>query len=62
MSDPGIIRNRLKCTGAFRNARAYLQFKENLGWFSEYLWAFGVATIVRPRITDTGQFVATTGE
>jgi len=63
MTDPGIIRNRLKCAGAVRNARAYLQLKEELGSFSDYLWAFvGGQPIVRPRITATDQFLATTPE
>jgi DNA-3-methyladenine glycosylase I len=40
LSDPGIIRNRLKCEGAVRNARAHLQVIDETGSFSDYLWDF----------------------
>jgi DNA-3-methyladenine glycosylase I len=50
MADPGIIRNRLKCNGAVRNARAYLALQDELGSFSNYLWGFvGGETLVRDR-------------
>lgn len=47
MSDPGIIRNRLKIDAIIRNAGVYLQICEEHGSFAEYLWsfAFGVPTI-----------------
>jgi DNA-3-methyladenine glycosylase I len=55
MADPGIIRNRLKVTGAIRNARAFLQLRDELGSFSDYLWSFvGGETIVR-RFTDPAE-------
>jgi DNA-3-methyladenine glycosylase I len=61
MGDPGIIRNRLKCTGAVRNAHAYLELKAELGSFSDYLWSFvGNTTITRPRIASIDQGLSTT--
>ncbi|OME69981.1 DNA-3-methyladenine glycosylase [Paenibacillus odorifer] len=47
MSDPGIIRNRLKIDAIIRNAGVYLQICEEYGSFAEYLWSFvgGVPTI-----------------
>jgi DNA-3-methyladenine glycosylase I len=51
LADPGIVRNRLKVNGAVKNARAYLQLKDEEGSFSDYLWSFvGSDTIVmRPK-------------
>jgi DNA-3-methyladenine glycosylase I len=40
MSDPGIIRNRLKIDAAIGNARAFLAIVDEHGSFSEYLWNF----------------------
>lgn len=40
LSDPGIVRNRLKVASAIRNARAFLTLKEERGAFSDYLWGF----------------------
>ena len=40
LQDPGIVRNRLKIEAAIGNARGYLQILEELGSFSDYLWAF----------------------
>jgi DNA-3-methyladenine glycosylase I len=39
LADPGIVRNRLKIRSAIRNARAYLELRDELGSFSEYLWS-----------------------
>jgi DNA-3-methyladenine glycosylase I len=38
LTDPGIIRNRLKVAAAVRNARAFLDLVEERGSFSDYLW------------------------
>lgn len=63
MADPGIIRNRLKCEGAVRNARAFLRIQEELGSFSDYVWSFvGGETLIRPRPTDRGQIPGATPE
>jgi DNA-3-methyladenine glycosylase I len=40
MSDAGIIRNRQKIEGTVTNARAYLDLREELGSFSNFLWQF----------------------
>lgn len=40
LSDPGIVRNRLKVGSAIRNARAFLGLQEERGSFSDYLWGF----------------------
>ena len=40
LSNPAIIRNRLKVAAAITNAQAYLAIREELGSFSDYLWGF----------------------
>ena len=40
LSDPGIVRNRLKIDSAVRNARAFLEVQEEFGAFDEYIWRF----------------------
>ena len=40
LSNPGIIRNRLKVESAVINAKAYLKVKSELGSFSDYIWSF----------------------
>jgi len=40
ITDPGIVRNRLKITGAIRNARAFLEIQKEFGTFDVYCWRF----------------------
>ena len=40
LSNPGIVRNRLKIAAAVRNAEACLQVREEFGTFDRYLWQF----------------------
>ncbi|MCJ7935835.1 MAG: DNA-3-methyladenine glycosylase I [Chryseobacterium sp.] len=40
MSDPGIIRNRLKILAAVTNARKFMEIQKEFGSFSEYIWGF----------------------
>lgn len=40
LSDPGIIRNRLKIAAAIGNAQAFLRVQEEFGSFDAYLWRF----------------------
>ena len=63
LANPGIIRNRLKCAGAVRNARAYLALKDELGSFSDYIWSFvGGSTISQTRTDATADLLSTTPE
>ncbi len=39
MLNPGIVRNRLKIAAARTNAQAWLRFAEEIGPFSDWLWA-----------------------
>lgn len=40
LSNPGIIRNRLKVTATVTNARAFLKVQEDAGSFDEFIWQF----------------------
>jgi DNA-3-methyladenine glycosylase I len=40
LTNPGIIRNRLKVTAAVSNARAFLEIQEEFGSFDRYSWRF----------------------
>jgi DNA-3-methyladenine glycosylase I len=40
LSDPGIVRNRLKIRATISNARAFLQVQEEFGSFDAYIWKF----------------------
>lgn len=40
LSDPGIIRNRLKVESAVRNAGAFLKIQGEFGSFAAYIWEF----------------------
>jgi DNA-3-methyladenine glycosylase I len=40
LSDPGIVRNRLKVAAAIGNAQAFLDVQKEHGSFDAYLWSF----------------------
>lgn len=40
LSNPGIVRNRLKIASAVQNARAFLAVREQFGSFDRYVWQF----------------------
>jgi DNA-3-methyladenine glycosylase I len=40
LKDSGIIRNRLKITGAVANAKAFLEVRKEFGTFDKYIWSF----------------------
>jgi DNA-3-methyladenine glycosylase I len=40
LSNPGIVRNRLKVESAIRNAHAFLEVAEESGTFDRYIWRF----------------------
>ena len=40
LTNPEIIRNRLKINAAITNARAFLQVQEEFGSFDSYIWQF----------------------
>ncbi|HZW09794.1 MAG TPA: DNA-3-methyladenine glycosylase I [Phycisphaerales bacterium] len=40
LTDPGIVRNRLKVESAVTNARAFLDVQREFGSFDDYIWRF----------------------
>jgi DNA-3-methyladenine glycosylase I len=40
LSDPGIVRNRLKVNSVIRNAQAFLTIQKEIGSFDAYIWPF----------------------
>lgn len=49
MADARIVRNRLKCEGAVKNARAFLALQEAHGAFATFAWSFvGGRPLERP--------------
>ena len=40
LSNPGIVRNRLKIESAIRNAQAFLRVQKEFGSFDGYIWQF----------------------
>jgi DNA-3-methyladenine glycosylase I len=49
LSDPGIVRNRLKITSAVQNAKALLRVQQEFGSFDRYIWQLvGGKTKVNP--------------
>jgi DNA-3-methyladenine glycosylase I len=40
MANPDIVRNRLKIEGAVRNARGFLEIRDEFGSFDAYCWRF----------------------
>ena len=40
LSNPGLVRNRLKINSAVRNAREFVKVQEEFGSFDRYIWGF----------------------
>ena len=40
LTDPGIVRNRLKINAAVQNAKAFLAVQKEFGSFDKYIWQF----------------------
>jgi DNA-3-methyladenine glycosylase I len=60
LQDPGIIRNRLKVSGAVQNARAFLKVRDEFGTFDAYVWRFVNGKPVRGGWKTLAQLPATT--
>jgi DNA-3-methyladenine glycosylase I len=60
LSDPGIVRNRLKVDAFIRNACAYLKILERPGGFAGYIWQFTDGRVQRRRPLYLGNVPAST--
>ena len=59
LSNPRIVRNRLKVYGARKNARAFLAVQEQYGSFSDYIWGFVDGRPIQNRWGSTSEVPAT---
>lgn len=62
LTDPGIVRNRLKVTSAVSNARAFLALQSERGSFDDFLWGFYDGTPKVNRWKTSRQVPATSRE
>ena len=62
LSDPEIIRNRMKIEAAVRNARAFLKVQEEFGKYDSYCWQFVGGRPKLNRWKATRQIPATSPE
>lgn len=60
LTDPGIIRNRLKVAGTVQNAKAFLRVQDEFGSFDGYVWRFVDGKPIRNRWKTVAQVPATT--
>lgn len=47
LSNPGIVRNRLKIQAAITNAQAFLEIQQEFGSFNHYIWQFVNGTSIQ---------------
>jgi DNA-3-methyladenine glycosylase I len=62
LSDPGIVRNRLKVESAISNAQAFLRVQEESGSFDAYVWRFVDGETIQNRWTTIAEVPAKTAE
>jgi len=60
LSDPGIVRNRLKIKSAVQNAKAFLKVQKEFGSFDNYIWRFVNASPVRNHRNSLSEIPART--
>jgi DNA-3-methyladenine glycosylase I len=62
LTDPGIVRNRLKVESAVANARAFLRVQEEFGSFAGYVWRFVDGETIHNEWRTLGEIPAKTTE
>jgi DNA-3-methyladenine glycosylase I len=62
LSNPGIIRNRLKVSATITNARKFLSIEEEFGSFDCYVWGFTNGRTMRHRFRSLSAIPARTRE
>jgi DNA-3-methyladenine glycosylase I len=60
LTDPGIVRNRLKVGSAVTNAQAFLAIQNEKGSFAEYIWGFVDGKPIGNRWRSLSEIPATT--
>jgi len=62
LSNPGIIRNRLKVEAAVHNAQAFLAVQKEFGTFDKYMWQFVGGKPIRNRFRALSEIPASSPE
>jgi DNA-3-methyladenine glycosylase I len=62
LSNPAIVRNRLKVESAVSNAQAFIGVQEEFGSFSKYIWGFVDGTPIQNRCRKDSDVPATSPE
>ncbi|HXI83048.1 MAG TPA: DNA-3-methyladenine glycosylase I [Verrucomicrobiae bacterium] len=62
LTNPGIIRNRLKVRSAVQNAQAFLKVRDEFGSFDRYIWQFVSGKPLVTRVKSMKEIVATSSE
>lgn len=62
LSDPGIVRNRLKVYGAVNNAKRFLEIQKEFGSFDTYIWQFVNGKPIINKWNSLSQIAPTTKE
>ncbi len=62
LSNPAIVRNRLKVESAVTNAQAFIEVQEQFGSFSKYIWGFVDGTPIRNKFRKDSDLPATSSE
>jgi DNA-3-methyladenine glycosylase I len=60
LTDPGIVRNRLKVNATVVNAKAFLKVQEEFGSFDRYIWQFVGGSPVRNKWSSLKELPART--
>jgi DNA-3-methyladenine glycosylase I len=62
MANAGIVRNRLKIAAAIRNAKSFLDVRDEFGSFDRYIWQFVGGTPIQNQWREMKQVPARTSE
>jgi DNA-3-methyladenine glycosylase I len=62
LTDPGIVRNRLKVTSAVSNARLFLDVQAEYSSFDRYIWQFTDGRVIQNNWRSQNEIPASTAE
>ena len=62
LSNPGIVRNRLKISACISNAKLFLEIQKEFGSFDKYMWGFVNYKTIKNKFKSMSQIPATTKE
>ena len=62
LTDPGVVRNRLKVVSTVTNAKAFINVQKEFGSFAEYIWGFVGHKPKQNRWASMKEVPATTAE